>query len=173
MGGILLALLRAPSQMGRRFAPYKRFGPLAQNLGAGGIHFRRACKVSGGPEGRPRACPWVRKRYGLKAARRALPALRHARLRGFDGPASGAAALKLPRFSRRRRRFGHFPNSASADYTARLFKMPPVWAAFLFDASGQSRHASSRGKRLRREKRLTAVSRRTPVQKRTVRADSS
>ena len=47
-----LRSFRAPSQMGRRFAPYKRFGPGAQNLGAGGIHFRRACKVSGGPKDR-------------------------------------------------------------------------------------------------------------------------
>ena len=29
-----LRSFRAPSQMGRRFAPYKRFGPGAQNLGA-------------------------------------------------------------------------------------------------------------------------------------------
>ena len=34
--------------MGRRCAPYKRFGPWAQNLGAGGIHFRRACEINPG-----------------------------------------------------------------------------------------------------------------------------
>ena len=35
----------APSWMGRRFAPYKRFG-LAQNLGAGAIHLPRASKIN-------------------------------------------------------------------------------------------------------------------------------
>ena len=120
----------APSEMGRRLAPYKGFGPGAQNLGAGGIHFRRACKISGDPKDRPGACPWVRKTYGLKAARRAWPALRHTHLRGSADPASGAAALKWPRFFRRRRRFGHFPSSASADLSAGVIKMPPIWAAF-------------------------------------------
>ena len=37
-----------PSKMGRRFAPYKRFG-LAQNLGAGAIHLPRASKINLGP----------------------------------------------------------------------------------------------------------------------------
>ena len=71
-----------------------------------------------------------RKKYGLKAARRAWPALRHTHLRGSADPASGAAALKWPRFFRRRRRFGHFPSSPSADLSAGLIKMPPIWAAF-------------------------------------------
>ena len=151
MGGILLARLRAPSQMGRRLAPYKRFGPGAQNLGALRPQARFGAqpplaaalgaemaeftsaehvKFPGGPEGRPRACPRVRKKYGLKAARRAWPALRHTHLRGSADPASGAAALKWPRFFRRRRRFGHFPSSASADLSAGVIKMPPIWAAF-------------------------------------------
>ena len=33
-----------PARRGGAFAPYKRFGPVAQNLGAGGIDFRRALK---------------------------------------------------------------------------------------------------------------------------------
>ena len=44
----------APSQMGRRFAPYKRFGPLAQILDAGAIHLPRADKIPpGGLPARP------------------------------------------------------------------------------------------------------------------------
>ena len=50
-------------------APGKRFGPKAQNLGASGIYFRRACLIFPGSQGQ--ACPWVRKKYGRKAARRA------------------------------------------------------------------------------------------------------
>ena len=36
-----------PTQWGGAFAPYKRFGPLAQNLGAGRIHFARAFESKG------------------------------------------------------------------------------------------------------------------------------
>ena len=33
---------QTPAQRGGAFAPYKRFEPTAQNLGGGGIYFRRA-----------------------------------------------------------------------------------------------------------------------------------
>ena len=33
---------QVPAQRGGAFVPYKRFEPTAQNLGGGGIHFRRA-----------------------------------------------------------------------------------------------------------------------------------
>ena len=71
-----LRSFRAPSQMGRRTAPAGAFRgqpPLAAALGAEMAEFTSAehVKFPGGPEGRPRACPRVRKKYGLKAARRA------------------------------------------------------------------------------------------------------
>ena len=40
---------RGPTQWGGAYAPYKRFGPMAQNLGGGRIHFARACKCLGSP----------------------------------------------------------------------------------------------------------------------------
>ena len=36
---------------GGAYAPSKRFGPQAQNLDAGGIHFRRADQIPGSPSG--------------------------------------------------------------------------------------------------------------------------
>ena len=36
---------RGPARRGGAFAPYKRFGPAAQNLGAGRIHFARAFRI--------------------------------------------------------------------------------------------------------------------------------
>ena len=40
-----------PHSGGGAFAPYKRFGPAAQNLGAGRIHSARAFQIQRGPRG--------------------------------------------------------------------------------------------------------------------------
>ena len=48
---------------GGAYAPSKRFGPQAQNLDAGGIHFRRADQIPGSPSGNSLTGHAAKERY--------------------------------------------------------------------------------------------------------------